>query len=73
MNTTSVLDQIAHRSQTRRARDLAFSLLLAAVTAFSIGSITTAAARAHAAAPQALPEATQVVVLDDSCALDVNC
>ncbi len=45
-------DAIANRSRSRRVRDMAFAVLIAAVAAFSLGSLRAAAdnvAHAHPA------------------------
>ena len=44
-------DAIVHRSRARRVRDLAFAALIAAVTAFSLGSLGAAADNAAHATP----------------------
>jgi len=43
MNNENRYDAIATRSRTRRTRDFAFALMLAAVAAFSIGALRSAA------------------------------
>jgi hypothetical protein len=60
MSTTTEnrYEAIANRSRSRRIRDMAFAVLIAAVAAFSLGSLRAAADNvAHAptaAAPQTL-------------------
>ncbi len=44
-------DAIANRSRARRTRDLAFAVLIAAVAAFSLGSLNAAADNVAHAAP----------------------
>lgn len=70
MNTSNRYEEIAERNTVRRARDIAFALVLAAVTAFSIGSITTAAAHVSEA-PTA--SAAQPGQLAGSCHVDTAC
>lgn len=41
--TENHYDAILNRSRTRRVRDLAFAVLIAAVAAFSLGSLRAAA------------------------------
>jgi hypothetical protein len=56
-------DAIANRSRTRRIRDVAFAVLIAAVAAFSVGSIRAAADNVAHASP----------VKADSCELVISC
>ena len=71
MNTSNRYEEIAERNTVRRARDLAFALVLAAVTAFSIGSITSAARHvAEAPAAQASQPGPQVA---GTCTLETAC
>ncbi|MBK9033825.1 MAG: hypothetical protein IPL61_21585 [Myxococcales bacterium] len=51
--TTNRYDEIIGRNRATRVRDFGFALLLAAVTAFALGSIGTAGSTAHAATPTA--------------------
>ncbi len=74
MTTTNCYQDIAARNTIRRARDLAFALVLAAVTAFSLTSITTAA-RTVSTAPSASPATPAVVAAPQllGCDLPQSC
>lgn len=49
MTTDNRYDEIIVRNRAHRVWDLAFGLLLAAVTAFALGSLGSAGGTAHAA------------------------
>lgn len=74
MITMNRYEEIVERNTVRRARDLAFALVLAAVTTFSLASITTAARTVSAA--RSATSATPTVVAAPqllSCDLPQTC
>lgn len=61
-------EAIANRSRSRRIRDMAFAVLIAAVAAFSLGSLRAAADNvAHA------PTAEEAVKTAGSCDVQPTC
>lgn len=66
------LDRIAHRQYARRARDLAFSVLLAAVAVFSVAAVGTAGPTRTAEAATVAPAPAPIVEMD-ACAIELAC
>ena len=73
MSTNTRYEEIAERTRVRRMRDTAFALLLAAVAAFSLTTIGTAAAHTRTVSAPSAPSLSVQYAGGGTCDLAIEC